>query len=346
LRGVLGSIRQLVARVRVSVHRITLRSGSVRHQVRWRENGSNRSRNFDKRAEANAFDRQIRLQLDLRVLPHFGERRAREVTVGDVERWITHLRSDGDHDPTILKACTVLQALLTMAVRDGVLQYNVAQQARKPAQGRTRIPYLIKPEAVERMRAWFMAHGSERDVVLLELLAYAGLRPESEAITLPWRYVRDRSLVVRDTKRGRERTVVLLEPLAQTLTGWRLRRGRPGPDLLVVPAKHDGAWSAEDWRSWRRYRFKPAALAAGLPADVRPRDLRGSLVTLLVHEGRSITEVARQVGHSPTICLRDYSQVFDDADPTKRIPAPDMIRHARDLAARPPADQDKERHAG
>lgn len=272
-------------------------------------------------------------QLDLRILPQLGARRARQVTVADVERWISWMRARGDGDPTILKACTVLQALLSMAVRDGIVAVNVAQQARKPRQGRTRAPYLVKPDGVELVRAHFAAAGRERDVVLLDLLAYAGLRPESEAVVLPWRYVRDRSLLIRDTKRGRERTVVLVEPLRETLAAWRLRRGRPGSDALVVPTASDTAWSEEDWRNWRQRVFKPAVVAVGLPADLRPRDLRGSFVSLLVHEGRSIVEVARQLGHSPVVCLRDYAQVFDDHDPADRKPAVEVIRQAREAAA-------------
>lgn len=271
-------------------------------------------------------------QLELRILPEFGPRHVRRISVADVERWIATMRKDEVGEPTILKACTVLQAMLTMAVRDGIVAFNVAQQARKPGQGRTRIPYLVKPETVEVMRLWMQRRGRERDVVLLDLLAYAGLRPESEAIVLPWGSVRDRSILARDTKRHRERSIPMIEPLAESLNTWRLRRGRPGPDALVVPTMVEGDWTDDDWRNWRRRNFKPAAVAAGLPADVRPRDLRGSFVSLLVHEGRSIVEVARQVGHSPAICLRDYSQVFDEADPLDRKPATQIIAEARAAA--------------
>lgn len=268
-------------------------------------------------------------QLDLRILPKLGTKRARALTVADVESWIGWMRQRGDRDPTIVKSCTVLQALLTMAVRDGIVAVNVAQQARKPQQGRTRVPYLIKPDQVELIRRHMLEAGRERDVMLLELLAYAGLRPESEAIVLQWRQVRENSLFIRDTKRGTERTITLLDPLKKSLNEWRLRRGRPGPNALVIPSRADGPWSDDEWRYWRRWVFKPAAKAAGLPEDVRPRDLRGSFVSLLVHEGKTIVEVARQVGHSPTICLRDYGQVFDDTPPGERVPATDLIAVAR-----------------
>lgn len=356
----------------MSVHKRTLPSGRTKYEVRWREGNRNKSRMFDQRRDATAFDVEIRrirqagelaleldrrrltvadlaadwwtrsapaltaktvenyaTQLDLRVLPELGQRRVHALTVADVEHWIAKMRASGDQPPTIIKACTVLQALLAMAVRDGIVLTNVAQAARKPRQGRTRVPYLIKPDKVELMRAHFAAAGRERDIVLLELLAYAGLRPESEAVTLTWRNVRDRSIVIHDTKRHTERSVVLLPPLRQTLNAWRLRLGRPAADTLVVPTAIGNPWEDYDWKNWRQRIFHPAALAAGLPADVRPRDLRGSFVSLLVHEGRSIIEVARQVGHSPVICLRDYGQVFDDADPAERRTAEDIIAAAR-----------------
>jgi site-specific recombinase XerD len=364
----------------MSIHGpIILPSGRKVFQVRWREAGRNRSRNFDGtrdgRKLAGSFDKKIRelrqagdlvnelerrrvtvndlyadwldrlmprlarktadtyaTQLALRILPALGDRRVSQLTVGDIERWIAGMRATGAGDPTVLKACTVLQALLSMAVRDGVITVNVVQQARKPGQTRTRIPYVVKPAQVEAMRLVMLNAGQERDVMLLELLAYAGLRPESEAVTLPWAHVRDRSLLIRDTKRKRERSIPMIAPLRESIASWRLRRGRPPETALVVPTGVEGPWSEHDWRNWRRRVFLPAAVTAGLPADTRPRDLRGSFATLLVHEGRSIVEVARQMGHSPAICLRDYAQVFDEFDPAERKPAEQIIVDARAAA--------------
>jgi hypothetical protein len=41
--------------------------------------------------------------------------------------------------------------------------------------------------------------------------------------------------------------------------------------------------------------------------------------------GQSILEVARQAGHSPQTCLRDYGHLFDEFDPAKREPAEAVI---------------------
>lgn len=354
----------------------TSRNGLTRYVVKWREAGQSRSRTFDRRGDADDYDRQLRLlrqqgelagelqkrrlilndiivmwwerraealaqstieqysiQLDHRIVPQLGRRHITQLTPAVIEEWISWMRRRGDRDPTITKACTTLQSVLAVAVADGVLSSNPVAMARKPPQRRGRTPLLIRPVEVEVMRRWMLDKGRERDVMLLELLAYAGLRPESEALKLPWRHVRDRSLLVQDTKRARERTIVLVEPLQASLQAWRMRSGRPTADALVIPARHIDAWSRDDWRSWRRHRFAPAAAAAGLPADARPRDLRSSFVSLLVHEGRNIVEVARQVGHSAEICLRDYLSVFDDHDPADRKPAAQIITEARAAAA-------------
>ncbi len=63
---------------------------------------------------------------------------------------------------------------------------------------------------------------------------------------------------------------------------------------------------------------------------MRPYDLRHSFVSLLIHEGRNVVEVARQAGHSPTMALDVYAHVFDEFDPGERVSAEEQIRRARE----------------
>jgi hypothetical protein len=74
---------------------------------------------------------------------------------------------------------------------------------------------------------------------------------------------------------------------------------------------------------------RAAKLAVGLPR-ARAYDLRHSFFSLLIHEGQSILEVARQAGHSPQTCLRDYGHLFDEFDPSNREPAEAVIGAARE----------------
>ena len=133
---------------------------------------------------------------------------------------------------------------------------------------------------------------------------------------------------VKSTKTGQARTVRLLAPLARDLAELRLLRGRPDDDALLFPNGSGGVWNDPAWQTWHRDAWQPACRAVGLEG-ARPYDLRHSFVSLLIHEGRSVVEVARQAGHSPTMTLDVYAHVFDEFDIAERVSAEDQIAQAR-----------------
>jgi integrase len=103
--------------------------------------------------------------------------------------------------------------------------------------------------------------------VLVSVLAYAGLRPWSEAVTLAWDDVRERTLRVYASK---------------------TRSGR--------------AWTEHDVRNRHPRVWKPAIKACELDPATVPDDLRHSFASLLIHEKRlSIVEIAEQMGHALTM---------------------------------------------
>src|SRR5215204_6323948 len=111
------------------------------------------------------------------------------------------------------------------------------------------------------------------------------------------------------------------------------RRGvgahRAEPETFVFAGESSaGTLPAGQWNRWTQGTFRAAKLAVGLP-NARAYDLRHSFVSLLIHEGQSILEVARQAGHSPQTCLRDYGHLFDEFDPSEREPAEAVIAAAR-----------------
>ena len=62
-------------------------------------------------------------------------------------------------------------------------------------------------------------------------------------------------------------------------------------------------------------------------------DLRHSFASLLLHEGRSVIYVARQVGHDARLTLTRYGHVIDELEDRPRIEAEAAIAEAR-LAVR------------
>jgi integrase len=155
--------------------------------------------------------------------------------------------------------------------------------------------------------------------------------------------VRDRTLLIeralslgaeKDTKTASHRTVRLLAPLAADLREWRMCCGRPSDRELIFPG-HDGQpWGECAYQSWRRRAFKRAATAAGADG-ARPYDLRHSFASLLLHEGRSVISVARQLGHGAQLTLGTYGHVIDEMDDRPQQDAESAIVAARSTAAAP-----------
>jgi hypothetical protein len=111
---------------------------------------------------------------------------------------------------------------------------------------------------------------------------------------------------------------------------------RPPPDsALIVPTRDGDEWKRHDWQNWRRRIYQPAASAAGVTGDLRPCRLRGSFVSLLLWEGRSLAYVSKQAGHSIATLAKHYAGVIEELEDQPRIPA----SGSEDRRATRPADQ-------
>jgi integrase len=149
---------------------------------------------------------------------------------------------------------------------------------------------------------------------------------------LRWRHVGERTLTVHAPKTRRHyvepRSVRLLAPLAHDLREWRMASGRPDPDAFVVPGHDGGEWTEVGYEQWIARAWTDALTGAGL-AYQRPYDCRHSFTSLLLHEGRSVIYVARQLGHSAALTMRTYGDVIEELDDAPRITAEDAIHNAR-----------------
>jgi integrase len=290
--------------------------------------------------------------LDLRILPRLGDLTLTQLRPSVIERFAADLERLGTGRATIVSTLSVLQGVMKRAVRDYNLSGNPVKQIDKPSQRREREPVLITVEQVEAMRLACLRRDDLRSATLISLLAYAGPRPESEALPLTWAAIRRRTILIRATKRGvpHERATRLLAPLADDLRTWREACGLPPDDAPVIPNARGDHWSRNDWDNWRARSFRAAAAAAGLRAGkndgasrVRPRDLRSSFATLLIYEGQPPPYVAEQLGHSPATLLRDYARVWGDFDPSQRISAEEQIERVRGRIRRSGAGGERNR---
>ena len=365
----------------MSIERVSRKHGVV-WRVRWRDSDRNRARTFDRKADASAFEAEVRrrkrvedlasldagretlqefaekwwqlhalLNLapatlanyatlwDAHVLPRLGAMRLRDLNPEVIARFRADLTRSGVGDASVRKVLAILQGALQRAVEWRRISVNPCRSVRKPSQRRERVVRPLPPEKVELMREDLLARRRQRDAVLISVLAYAGLRP-GEALALVWGDIRERTILVeravalgmlKTTKTGQRRTVRLLGPLAADLSEWRLARGRPDDSALVFPGREGGVWNDDAWRYCRRRVFARAVHAAGLEGAVRPYDLRHSFVSLLLAEGATVVEVARQAGHSPAMTLSTYAHLFEELEGAERRSAEDEIRRAREV---------------
>ena len=272
--------------------------------------------------------------------PFLGSTELRALIPERISRWQTERLAAGAGRVAVRQALTLLGAIPQRAYESERIRSNPARLVRKAPLPRTEEIRPLSPATIEKMRDYLLADGSEhpqRDATLISVLAYAGLRP-GEALALRWGDVRDNTLLVQralslgdesDTKTRAHRTVRLLTPLAQDLREWRMAAGRPGDRALIFASDAGGPWSTTAYQSWRRRVFRRAVTAADLE-HARPYDLRHSFASLLLHEGRHVVYVARQLGHDARLTLTRYGHVMDELAGAGHIDPESEIRAARE----------------
>lgn len=347
---------------------------------RWLEDGQHRSRTFDRKTDAVAFEgeqrrrtqlgahapaepartalsewlerwwerdgprwaRSTRLHraaiLDKWIAPYLGGVRLRDLGSARVRDWRAQILVDGCSAKQSNQALRVLSAGLGAATRDGLLPANPVVGIERMRVSAKR-PRALSAEQVERIRVQMP---TLRDVVLLGLLAYAGLRPE-EALALRWADV-GRVLVIdrafthgeeKGTKTYQRRTVDVIGPLDDDLAA--LHPSQAAPEALVAPALGRGDRPQRDvdprtafldLGNWRNRVWKPACARAGVAAT--PYDGRHTFASLLIHEGRSPLAVAAALGHaSAETTWRHYVHLFEGARGDKAVPMEEAARTAR-----------------
>jgi integrase len=270
---------------------------------------------------------------DKHILPELGTIPLGEITPEMIARWQADCLASGGGPVAVRNALTLLGGILQRAVEAGHLQTNPTRAVRKAPLPRRQEVRPFAPLAIERMRQV----ATPRDAALLSVLAYSGLRP-GEALALQWRDIREQTILVeralslgqeKDTKTAAHRTVRLLTPLAADLREWRLRSGRPTERALVFPSRAGHPWTLSAYQNWRGRAFRSIRERAGLEHS-RPYNLRHSFASLLLHEGRSVIYVARQLGHDARLTLGTYGHVIDELDGTPQIDAETAIVTARE----------------
>jgi len=162
------------------------------------------------------------------VKSRLGGYQLRMITAELLEDFLGQLRSAKVGLETQRKALTLLSGVLKRAVVRGLIPVNPVSLIAKPKKKIAELANPLAPITVERIRAQL----SRFDQIVLDLIAYEGLRP-GEAIRADWTQVGDRVIQALASKTTTARPVKLLEPVVESLYEWRLPCGRQTKGLIL-----------------------------------------------------------------------------------------------------------------
>jgi integrase len=304
----------------------------------WRRDSGNWSETY-RRNRAGIIDRWIS--------PYLGDVRLRDLGQTRVREWRAQLQREGASNNRVNVATTELSAILGAAARDGLVPFNSCRDIK-------RLPHRVEghkawpPIVFERLRSEM----APRDALMVSLMYLAGLRPE-EALALTWGQVREHTLLIDRaaplgkatvTKTGKAGTVTIVAPLAEDLAAARAlaqARGLAGRGDQVIAASR-GAGDIITLHYWREKIWDVARDATGMAEHPVPKDGRTSFGSLLIHEGRNVLEVSRQMRHARSdTTLRHYAHEFAEAELGSKVPVVDAVYAARDQAAKEKIARDK-----
>jgi integrase len=251
--------------------------------------------------------------VDHHIRPRWATTALSSVTHAAVLRWVSDLTATLSAR-SVRKVHGTFRQMLTLAVRDGRLNRNPADDVRLPRPGITEHRYLTHTEVT------MLAKECGDYGLLVRFLAYTGLRWGEVSALHVRRVDLDRRrvqiveavtevsgrLVWGSTKTHARRTVPLPRFLARDLTPWM--EGRRGDDLLF-PATEGGVLRV---RNFRRDTFDPAVRKIG-PAGFHPHELRHTAASLAIASGADVKVVQQMLGHkTATLTLDLYGHLFPD----------------------------------
>lgn len=242
------------------------------------------------------------------------------VDAATVSDFLAYLREgDPDHLPlsatSAARAVVAVRGLHRFALRDGLIEVDVAHEVRPPTPAR-RLPKAISLGDVERLleaAGYQQTPLALRDRALLEVLYGTGARiSEAVGLALEGIDLAERTVLL-SGKGGKQRRVPLGSYAAAAVETY-LGQARPvlaaaGRGTPVVflnsrggPLSRQSAWTV----------LRTAAERAGLAVGISPHTLRHSFATHLMEGGADVRVVQELLGHASVTTTQIYTLVTVD----------------------------------
>jgi integrase len=261
-----------------------------------------------------------------------GDALLRDIGPREVERLQAQLVRDGVGPASVEKVLLLLGQMMRRAQSWGWVASDPVRLAHRPRKKRR--PRVVPPDptGVESIRARLDLH----DATFVSIAAYGGLRP-GEIQGLRWGDIGETHIAVEravslgaitQPKAGSARRVRVTDVLAGDIAAWRDHQGDPPDGQHVFPGPGGRCWGEKEYRAWR-HRFCKAAREAGMRCH--PYALRHHAASLMIASGMNVVQVARQLGHDPTMTLSTYASVFEDHETSGPIDMDAEVMRVRRL---------------
>jgi integrase/recombinase XerD len=234
-----------------------------------------------------------------RLLGHLAGIPLRDVTIGDLQRYMDALEEQGLSDATRGRAVSVVKSLFTFAQRIGYTTFNVAAPLKAPKTRDARSERILEEGDLFKMIA---LETNDRNRTLLRLAYAAGLRV-SEVCGLVWRDLQPREEGGQVAVFGKGRKMRYVRIPASV---WRdlleLRGDDQDADDPVFMSRSGGHLTpVQIWRI-----VKAAADRAGIGGDVSTHWLRHAHASHALDRGAPIHLVQATLGHASVATTGRY----------------------------------------
>lgn len=254
--------------------------------------------------------------VDIHLKRFFGRKQLRQITLGDVQRFVNEWQGDPN---TLRRVLATLSGIFKSAAIHGYMQPLDFSAVQKPRL--VKIEQSFQVLTVEEIEA-LMDKIDERYAPDVLFLAFTGLR-RGEWIALPVEHIDERNglvVVTQSLDRYGEvgpvksaesrRKVIMLERAKEA---WEMKK-----EVRQELGISDCPWAFPTHTgkmlhaaNFHNLIWKPAVKRIGKP-DLRLHDLRHTYASLLIAAGAPAHFVAQQMGHSdPAFTMRTYAHWFE-----------------------------------
>jgi integrase len=255
--------------------------------------------------------RDYELDIQNKILPHFGKKPIAQVTRTDAKAFIASLPLSKKRIDNIL---IPLRQAFQLAYEDELIARSPFAGVEVKRVSRVREVDVIDPFTVAEIDA--ICEAATEIATLVRFNAWTGLRV-SELIALLWGDVdlEGRTLRIQRARReGRDkatktqagtRATRLLEPAAEALKAQKAVSLLAGKEVFLNPQTGKGYQTDKQLREWQ---WRRALKRAGVRYRY-PNQLRHTCASWLLSSGENPLWVARQLGHrDPAFTMRTYAR--------------------------------------